>query len=358
MKVAVYTISLNEEQFVERFVQSCTGADLILVADTGSTDGTVERLRALGALVYPVRVTPWRFDVARNTALSLIPDDIDVCISLDMDEVLAPGWREALERDWVPGSTTRVRYTYNWSHKPDGSPAVQFLTDKIHARRGYIWKHPCHETLYPDRIAENFAVIPDLVIDHWPDKTKPRSQYLPLLAVAVSEDPTHSRMAFYYARELYFNSQYDPAITEFGRYLRLRTSTWGAERCAALRYIGKCHTALGQKEEALRAFRAATKESPDLREPWVDLAEACYFFELWPECLDAARAALAIPSQDITYINDPRCYGALPHDLASIALARLGLTREALDQARMAAALSDEPRIHSNVTLLERMIGG
>ena len=42
MKIAVYAISKNEEQFVKRFCESAKEADLILIADTGSTDGTVE----------------------------------------------------------------------------------------------------------------------------------------------------------------------------------------------------------------------------------------------------------------------------------------------------------------------------
>ena len=45
MKIAVYAISKNEEQFVDRFCASAADADVILIADTGSTDGTVERAR-------------------------------------------------------------------------------------------------------------------------------------------------------------------------------------------------------------------------------------------------------------------------------------------------------------------------
>jgi len=37
-------------------------------------------------------VHPWRFDVARNAALALVPDN--VCISPDLDDVLPEGWRE------------------------------------------------------------------------------------------------------------------------------------------------------------------------------------------------------------------------------------------------------------------------
>src|SRR5688572_30281194 len=111
MKVAVYTIAKNEERFAERWARSCEEADYRVVLDTGSTDKTVERLRSLGVTVHSAEIRPWRFDVARNQSLALVPEDAEVCIALDMDEILVPGWREALERAWAPG-TTMLRYPF------------------------------------------------------------------------------------------------------------------------------------------------------------------------------------------------------------------------------------------------------
>ena len=136
MKVIIYAICKNEAQFAERFMRSCAGADGVYVLDTGSTDGTPERLRALGAIVRERTIEPWRFDVARNASLDMLPLDADICICLDLDEVLCPGWREALEAAWTPG-TTRARYTYVWSHTRDGGDGVVFFADKIHSRHGY-----------------------------------------------------------------------------------------------------------------------------------------------------------------------------------------------------------------------------
>ena len=103
MKIAVYAISKNEEQFVKRFCESAKEADLILIADTGSTDNTVQVAKECGASVYEICITPWRFDKARDAALALLPKDIDVCVSLDLDEELQPGWREEIERLWQIG---------------------------------------------------------------------------------------------------------------------------------------------------------------------------------------------------------------------------------------------------------------
>jgi glycosyltransferase involved in cell wall biosynthesis len=101
MKVAVYAIALNEEQFVKRWYHSAKEADLLLIADTGSTDKTVELAKSFGIETHVISVQPWRFDDARNASLALIPGDYDYCIALDLDEVLVPGWREHLEKAYV-----------------------------------------------------------------------------------------------------------------------------------------------------------------------------------------------------------------------------------------------------------------
>ena len=83
-------------------MDSMSEADDICVLDTGSTDDTVERLKARGAHVEQKIIAPWRFDVARNKSLKLIPKDADICCCIDLDEQFQPGWREKLERAWQP----------------------------------------------------------------------------------------------------------------------------------------------------------------------------------------------------------------------------------------------------------------
>lgn len=105
MKVCVYAISKNEEKFVSRWVDSMKEADEIYVLDTGSTDNTVSKLKELGVNVVSKIISPWRFDVARNESLELVPLDADVCVCCDMDEVFENGWREKLESCWAKGVT-------------------------------------------------------------------------------------------------------------------------------------------------------------------------------------------------------------------------------------------------------------
>ncbi len=43
---------------------------------------------------------PFRFDHSRNHCLEQIPDDVDICVSLDLDDVIEKGWRMKLEKAW------------------------------------------------------------------------------------------------------------------------------------------------------------------------------------------------------------------------------------------------------------------
>ena len=95
-KVCVYAICKNEAKFVRRWMDSMREADWVVVLDTGSDDGTPEMLRKLGAQVTEEVISPWRFDVARNRSLELVPEEADICVCTDLDEVLRPGWRAAL----------------------------------------------------------------------------------------------------------------------------------------------------------------------------------------------------------------------------------------------------------------------
>ena len=199
MKICVYTISKNEEKFVSRWINSMKEADEIYVLDTGSTDNTVKLLKEKGIKVKQKIITPWRFDVARNESLKLLPEDTDICVCTDLDEVFEPGWRKKLEKSWQE-NTTRARYTYNWKLDENNKPIISFYSDKIHVLKNYTWINPVHEVLN-STTQENFITIDNLTLNHYPDPTKSRNSYLPLLELSVKEDPTNDRNMHYLGRE-------------------------------------------------------------------------------------------------------------------------------------------------------------
>ena len=130
-KVCVYAITKNEEKFVKRWVNSMKEADKIIVLDTGSEDNTVKLLEDLGVEVHQMKIEPWRFDVARNESLRLVPKDYEICVCTDLDEVFESGWKEKIINNWKD-DTTRLRYTYNWSFDEYDNPATTFMLNKAH----------------------------------------------------------------------------------------------------------------------------------------------------------------------------------------------------------------------------------
>ena len=351
MKIYIYAIAKNERRFCERFMASCAGADGVLVLDTGSTDGTPDELRRLGAEVDVALLENWRFDRARNMALALVPADADVCISLDLDEVLSPGWRDALESAWG-GDTTRGRYKYIWSHTDEGGDGVVFLADKIHARIGYHWRYPVHEVLEAER-PEKAIVLDGVRVDHWPDAGKSRGSYLALLEAAVAENPENDRHMHYLGREYYFHRRWGAAIETLTRHIQLPTASWDAERAQSMIYIGRCFEALGDDREAAQWYMRAHAEAAGRREAPYALARLYYRGQAWRSCLDWAQRTLEITERDLSYMTDPEAWGAEPYDLAAIAAWHLGRLDEALDYAQKAAELAPgDGRLARNLEII------
>lgn len=371
MKIAIYTICKNEEKFVTKFMQNLKGqADYIVVADTGSTDGTVAKLRAEGATVIEIgRENIWvtseelkkmgiqcedgrtflRFDVARNLSLDAVPEDTDVCLSLDLDEVLSPGWREHLEKNWKP-ETRRGSYWYNWNHKADGTPEIFYWRDKIHARKNYKWRHPVHECLYyQGQGPENWVFIGEIVNDHWADNSKPRSSYLPLLELSVKEDPSNDRNAHYFARELMYYGRWKESKAEFLRHLALPSAQWREERAQSMRYLANvCHR-LNEHEEALAWYLRAVAEAPSGREPWVDLAQEYYGRQDFVGIYFATKKALAITGRPASYISQNYAWSEIPHDLLGIASYYLGIPDDARAGSFQAWRMNpNDPRLVKN----------
>ena len=357
MKICVYAICKDEKKHVWRWLQSARDADYIVLLDTGSTDDTLEMAHrwdivTCGPLVIRDRAEfepwstleeydaivkhgwPWRFDLARNWSLHLIPEDTDVCICLDLDEVLCPGWREAIEKAWTPEATTG-RYEYVWNFREDGSDGVKFSGEKVHRYGVCRWVGAVHEVLQYDGERRDVD-IPGLRIEHHADDTKSRGSYLPMLELAVREDPDNDRNMHYLGREYYFRGMYDKAIETLRRHLEMPSATWNEERAASMRYIAKSMEAQGDRIGAGIWLIDAGKEAPMQREPLVELARLALERQAWKDAVTLCEAALRLTDRPGTYMSDPYAWGEGPWDLMGVALWYLGKHESARECARKA----------------------
>jgi hypothetical protein len=187
-----------------------------------------------------------------------------------------------------------------------------------------------------------------LRIRHHRQPGKRHSTDLTLLRQAVKENPLDSRMLWYLARELDYAR--DPeAFEAWQRYLRMPGGN-PTERAYACRMLANI-----EKDKAKRHLLTAILESPLEPEAFVAFAEMAYRMEDWVSCLYYARQACSCPAGSQTHASDPRAYGELAPDLASVAAARLGRDAEALAFAREAVRrCPSDPRLVGNMAVLER----
>ncbi len=355
-KVCVYAISKNEEQFVERWMDSVSEADMVIVCDTGSTDNTVEKLRANGANVYQISVSPWRFDTARNLAMDRIPEDIDICVSNDLDEIFEPGWRNKLESAWN-SDCIRARYQFAWSHNPDGTILKQYPMEKIHRRHGFRWVHPVHEVLEYSGEGNTTVWVNGLVLHHYPDLSKPRSQYLPLLELSVAENPQDDRAAFWLGREYIYHGEYEKGIKTLKKHLSLPTAIWKEERSASMRFIAQSYEGKGDNKEAAVWLYRAVAECPDVREPYLSMAKLGYKEKNWPMVFAMVERGLSITNRSGSYLVQPESWGFALYDYGAIAAYRMGMYDKAREYARKACQLSpSDDRLKKNLALIEQKI--
>ena len=321
MKIAVYTIALNEEKHVDRWFQSAKDADLLLIADTGSSDGTKQVAKTLGIKVYDIRVTPWRFDVARNKSLDLIPEDYDLCIQLDMDEVLLPGWRNKLEQAWNSGNKWPI-YREITARNSDGSVLNFYHHFRIHPRQGVIWKYPIHEIVALKEGFQYHREFVDVEIEHLQDPNKSRSSYLHLLELAVMGMPHDWRMHHYLTREYWYRKDWQNLLLSSINAMKIYNG-WDVERASTCIWASEAAYNLGYKDWSVEWAERATKEAPDFYEAWHWHSHICHLLELWQECFHSASKILIL-EKHTHHLVKPEIWKWWGYDLLALSAHYLG----------------------------------
>ena len=348
MKVAIYTICKNEEKTVERWYESTRDADYHILTDTGSTDGTVALARSLGITVHQVFLNPFRFDDARNASLLVVPEDVDYCIALDADEILAPGWRESLEKAHAAG-IDRPIYRRLEAFNPDGSVATEFNGFKVHRRFGIRWHYPIHEVphWYSTEV-EKQEFIEGFEVHHHQNKETSRAQYLPLLEMAVKENPD-ARNLYYLGRELSYYKQWDRCTEMLKKYLEL--SIFPQERSSACRILGQA-----DPKNAEEWFIKGTEEWAS-RESYLALANHYYLQKDWEVCQLVAKKALDFDTKPMEFLAEAWAWGHMADDLVAVSAWQLGDYATAIKHGSKALEVSpDDERLQNNVKFYQGKI--
>lgn len=353
-QVACYSICKNEEHFIERFYESIQDADFIAIVDTGSTDSTFDKLVSfvyhrteqhgheeefkcdvgadLQGGIHSIRIAtdgamqvmrawihPWRFDDARNIALCSLPEDPDVCISIDIDELLEPGWKEVicaavlddLHRQGKPADRYNHRFStiWNWQNPEQAPNFTDHWHERIHSRKGYFWKLPVHEILVKDG-PEQMRWLQDLKMIQKPDLSKSRSSYLTLLERSLKEEPNRWKLWSFYASDLQGVNRFDDALLALNKAKTLPD----ADKAFLSFQCSNIYKHLGNHSKAIAEMLIATTESTS-REYRVWLARLYRDLNKPREALNSILMAAEVTERTQGYSYDPTCWGQQFDDL-------------------------------------------
>lgn len=343
-KICVYAICKNEAKFVKKWYESMKEADCIVVLDTGSTDNTVELLKEVGVDRVEVKtIDPWRFDVARNESLKLVPDDCNILVCTDLDEVFDPGWAKVLRDNWDDDLYERAEYTYCWSHHANGKPDVMFAYNKIH-NRDWKWISPVHEFLTRTGDATHFQYdrskaldcFKTIILHHWPDATKSRSSYLNLIELRVKEYPEDRVSVLYLAREYWFYKRYQDAIDTIQQVIDDHEH-FDKTLTAYMYYVmGSCYQGLSKEatdEEnkqgyillAEKALSAGIDYNPEFLENYSKLGEIYTVYKYYEEAIKIVELGFKNCKRQFSWVELGSNWTITPLSILGAASYYLGL---------------------------------
>lgn len=347
LRIAVYTICKNEAGNVADWAASNNQADYRLVCDTGSTDGTPDLLRQQGVDLIPISVMPWRFDVARETSLNLLPPGIDICIWQDLDERLLPGWREQLEQHWQPGTTTA-----NHRYRNNGRPWQWH--SKIHARHGCTWTGAVHETLRW-QVPEHTVWIPELYLDEYQDLGKSRKSYIDLLERKIAEGDRNWRTYSFYSNELAGQNRIGDCIDQRKKAYEA-CNEGDVVKSYIARNIAQAYASLNDNVAAEHWYQTAVSHSNE-RESWFYWARHCHARQDWQQAYLYATRAMAVTQPRDGFTYDPAAWGSECYDIAALSAYYLKLYDLAVEYGRQALDLSpDDQRLIKNLQFYEESV--
>lgn len=155
-QLTVAILTLNEAKRITACIRSAQFADQVLVIDGGSTDGTAELARGLGAEVhsYP----DWQgFAAQRNRQIAHARGEF--ILFLDADEEITPALRDELQA--VLARREPVVWSVGWTqvafgqtlHRMRSTVSVQRLFQRANLLRfeGVVHEHPVLQTPQPVR---------------------------------------------------------------------------------------------------------------------------------------------------------------------------------------------------------------
>ncbi len=348
--ISLAMIVKNEAETIER-VLSCAKSvcDELVVADTGSTDNTVELAQDMGAKVVHF---DWidHFAAARNFSFEHCTGDW--ILWLDADDILTEADQAKLldlKQNHLDDNYDGVFMTYQYTFSESGDCIFSLTRERLIRRAANLkWEYPVHECIavpYGRSLHRE-----DINIQHRPLPSKQvakTGRNLRILEKAVAQGDCSPRNLFYYANELRDNDRTEEAIAQYLAYLEVSNLDW--EKHAAMMSLARAYFKLDMAEQAVSWCLKAIAFDSTRAEAFNQLGIHHYNRKEWEKALPFFHAALSLKRPTNGFVSDSD-YTWIPYDYASICYDRLGDYHKAIEFTLKALKNNPEkPRLIKNL---------
>ena len=309
--ISLCMIVRDEEDTLGRCLSNAREyADEIVIADTGSRDGTPALAKRLADKVCSFE---WRddFAAARNFSFSLASGDY--IMWLDADDVVKPseiGKLLALKRSLRDDRPDTVMCRYESAVDERGETSCVYYRERIMSRSSEpVWQGRVHECVPP----RGKIVYSDFTVTHMKTRPSPPGRNLAIYRAAeAAGEPLSPRDKFYFGRELLGAGLIDEAERTL-ESAALDPEGWYVNRIEACSALAVCRERKGDPEGALAAlFLSLALGEPrsgvlsaiaSLMRKTGRIGEAAFWYESAMRCRDHS------PEGDF---DDPRTRSVIP----------------------------------------------
>lgn len=346
MTLGVCMIVKNEIEVLERALLGVKDiADEIVIVDTGSCDGTVEKAREFTDKVYYFK---WRddFAAARNFALSKLASDY--WMWLDADDIVPPTTAAAIKKLMRGKPFDAAMLPYVLTQTPSGAPDFSYYRERIIKNSPeFYWQGRVHEAV---TVFGNVVRLDAPVIHGKPATRRTGTRnldiYKKMLAGGQKLTP---RETYYYARELFYNGYTEQAAQAFTDFLVMPDGFY-VNKVDACIMLSSCYGISGNTELALAAaYRSFCYGLPtgeaccrlgELYFASRDYRAAAYWYD---------RALHAKPDIGSGAFVNGECYSFIPLVWLSVCYDRMGNVKKAFRyHARVRRIRPDHPSVVAN----------
>lgn len=266
MSLSVCLIVKNEEEVIARCLNCVKKfADEIIVADTGSTDRTVEIAKTFTDKVYYFE---WcdDFSAARNFAFGKASGDY--LMWLDADDVISDENCEKIKR-LLSGADFDIAFLPYAASFDGDRPTFEYFRERIIKNNcGFRFEGAVHEAIAPS----GKVVYGDARIDHKKVKEGEPFRNLNIYRKQIARgESLDERSKFYYGRELLYNKMYFESIAVLEDFLL--GGGWVENKIEACLNLYYAYTALNRTEKAYGALLKSFLYAPPRSEVCCILGE-------------------------------------------------------------------------------------